>query len=540
MAASSKKSPLVQFVEARFEYLRCMHKGPNADLPEKLKIESLQGIMRQIAVVKALPVQDGITLAKMLDDGPMPSDVADQIRLAIQDKVNLGDAPGTAATQGRQMHLHLEHYQTASDWAVYADKGVEHDQKLSRMAKRMVAISLLSPTEPTCSSAVAIALHIDGPLQSPYLLAKLRRLKEFVQAMSKDLPRCDAPNNYPLIVEKFKEEFKAIYLAAYANDAPTSCPVDGLTVQFLKSTAPCRNTKAGCSEVFPQHLRMGVQSRGSAAIVNHVMQRQPSHLSLPGFKWCSGNQMQAPAIPPMQQIVWQPAANLELNPGLPGPAVPPLMALTDVQPGGGGQSLGSSPVPKPASQSSSPEPKLAPQSSSPEPKPETVVDTKPATSLSSSLSEMVKMWQAKAQEAKGGNAEEKDPDDKSDGDFGAKADGVRKRPAAAPATTCAKKAKQATTTPTTSAKKVKPATAPTKKPVFDKLLYQANWGKPVNKGARYYGSVTIYCDMGRKKWRVKPYLGARLDMKFSFGVSDVDNRVVWNSLVKHVKELKQF
>ena len=45
MATKPKPRPLVQFLEARFEYLRCMHKGDANELPDKLKTESLAGIL---------------------------------------------------------------------------------------------------------------------------------------------------------------------------------------------------------------------------------------------------------------------------------------------------------------------------------------------------------------------------------------------------------------------------------------------------------------------------------------------------------------
>ena len=56
---------------------------------------------------------------------------------------------------------------------------------------------------------------------------------------------------------------------------------------------------------------------------------------------------------------------------------------------------------------------------------------------------------------------------------------------------------------------------------------------------RYYGCVTIYSDLGRKTWRVKPRPRERIDVKFKRRPEPKDNREQWENLVKHVKSLKQ-
>ena len=100
---TAKPRPLVQFLDARFEYIRCMHKGDADDLPEKLKSESLAGILKQIALSKSISIQDGIALAKLIDGGPMPADASGAILSAIQNKVDLCSADAQQ-THGRQIH----------------------------------------------------------------------------------------------------------------------------------------------------------------------------------------------------------------------------------------------------------------------------------------------------------------------------------------------------------------------------------------------------------------------------------------------------
>ena len=84
---SMKQCPLVRFLQARFEYILCLHKGPKEELPLKLKTESMQGIMKQLASTKQICIDDGITLCNMVDDGPLPAAEATTVRSSIQEKV---------------------------------------------------------------------------------------------------------------------------------------------------------------------------------------------------------------------------------------------------------------------------------------------------------------------------------------------------------------------------------------------------------------------------------------------------------------------
>ena len=159
----SKPSPIVAFMRARFEYVSCMFKGHKAEMPAKLKTDALQGILRQLTIIRSVSVADGIVLGKMLDDCPLSLDACDQIREAIQLKVDVSGTGVFAMSQRKQVHNHLEHYQTATDWAIYTDTSKNHDVKLTQMATRMQQIYFTRPSEPCVASAVAIALCQDGP-----------------------------------------------------------------------------------------------------------------------------------------------------------------------------------------------------------------------------------------------------------------------------------------------------------------------------------------------------------------------------------------
>lgn len=546
--ADQKKSPLFMFLKARFEYLACIHKGPKEDLPEKLRQDVAGSILKQISFAKAVSVTDAIELITLVNDSLLPETEADAIRNAIQCKADMaGDAAATSIAGGRQTHLHLEHYQSTADWDCYSSSGVGHDVKLAKMASRMTSLHLRSPTEPTYANAVAISLHLDGPHEPSYLLSKVRRMKEFVATLVKHTPKSEAPSVYPETIDEFKVSYTVIFAAAFASDLPAPCQIQPAILQVLKGSTPCRKTRTGCAEALVQH-----PPKHSHSIVQQAFQRRLSLNDpyLPGFQWCNQRQpQQQSSLALSMGPFWnQGGVQGQLNQDVPLPkAAPTALALDDVEP------VHTSAVPAAPLAAAAPPATSAGSSVIPAPP--------------SSISELVSKWQKQAAVAKAAQ------DDKGDEDEAGEEPGIRmKRPAAAisgkPQKTKAKgKPKQRVKARGNRKQKPKAAGKPRqkakaksiakpnsdlvlgkpeqktkaksiKKPrsdlVFDRLSYKAGHMPP-----RYYGCVTIYSDLGRKKWRVKPRMGERIDVKFTWSPEPKDNREQWATLVKHVKSLKQ-
>jgi hypothetical protein len=516
LSALPPKSPLVLFFQARFEYLSCVHKGPKDELPEKLKVDSKQAILKQLASARIISMQDAIALTNMLDDSKLPEDAAADIRQAIQAKADIqGDAtPASSAQKIRQEHQHLEHYQSASDWKVYASDA-QHCVKIAHMTKRMHSLFLYYPTEPTISGAVAIALHADGPHEPIYVLAKVRQLKEFLQSGLKAhgaVFTADLPKVYPAHVDTFKDTDPVMFGAAFATELPATSPVPVLMMQILKSGAPCRKTKLGCNELAGPVVK---QNGRSQAIVNSMLQHQHSEVQLPGFRWCNGSNSFPPAQINQGAIT---AGHLQ--------SAPSYLALGDmpasvVQP--------HQPVPAEAnSQALTPAKDTSAIAA--------VGGTPPATAIEhgvAKVSDLVAKFQQRAAESKAAAAKARDD---ADDDVGSICDTERpamKRPAAA-------------SKPEPAAKKSKPEAA-TKK--SDTILKSKPKGEPHNKsellykagasGPRYYNSATVYTDTKNNMWRVKPCPGVRVEKKFAWKSESSDNRDQWAKLVAHVKSLPQ-
>ena len=547
--AAQKKSPLFMFLKARFEYLACIHKGPKEDLSEKLRQDVAGSILKQISFAKAVSVTDAIELTTLVNDSLLPETEADAIRNAIQCKADMaGDAAATSLAVGRQTHLNLEHYQSTADWDCYSSSDVGHDVKLANMASRMTSLHLRSPTEPTYANAVAIALHLDGPHEPSYLLSKVRRMKEFVASLVKNTPKSEAPSVYPETIDEFKVSYTVIFAAAFASDLPAPCQIPPAILQVLKGSTPCRKTRTGCAEALVQH-----PPKHSHSIVQQAFQRRLSLNDpyLPGFQWSNQRQpqQQSPLALCMGPWLSQGGVQGQLNQDVPLPKAAPtaVLALGDVEP------VHTSAVPAAPLAAAAPPATSAGSSVIPAPP--------------SSISELVSKWQKQAAAAKAAK------DDKGDEDEVGEEPGTRmKRPAAAisgkPQKAKAKgKPKQrvkargnrkqkpkAAGKPRQKAKakniakpnsalllgkpeqktKAKSIAKPNSDLVFDRLSYKAGHMPP-----RYYGCVTIYSDLGRKTWRVKPRPGERIDVKFMWRPEPKDNREQWETLVKHVKSLKQ-
>ena len=356
-------------------------------------------------------------------------------------------------------------------------------------------------------------------------------MKAFLQAMTKDMTRCDAPASYPSDVEKFKEEHSTIYTLAFQNDPVMQCPIDAVTMQFLKQTTPCRKTRSGCSDMIAQHCKPN--SRSSVGIIQNTFGRQPSHVELPGFRWCiqqlvfAGHSPLALPPPPVEQYGIREVPNqlaLRADDGPPGPK--PTQTLESQSP----------------AHASVPEKALASQSPADSPASQGLVADKPkpaesTVAMTTKVSDMVAQWQAKAKEAKltaegSRGAGDDAGEDVNKETAGAAAKGIRKRPSAATPKPPTKKHCMGV--------KLKPEAKKSETKAFDDLKFMKKSGDSKgNSRLRYYGSVTIYCDKIGKQWRVKPGPGERVEKKFIWGPDEASRRKSWKNLVSHVKGLKQ-
>jgi hypothetical protein len=295
-----------------------------------------------------------------------------------------------------------------------------------------------------------------------------------------------------------------------------------VVIAILKSGAPCRKTRAGCSN----DLGLARMPSRSQAIVGSMFQRQNSAelQQLPGFRWCNG----ANSPPPLGAFAAVPAAPAN-----------GFLALADVH-----NQFVQPPVQQPVQppehqpQPQTPSASRSPQDLTPAKIPAIAgvgADSNAIEKGMATVSDLVSKFQerALASKAAAGKASED-----ADGDLGAIGGTERpamKRPAAAMKSKPAAKKPKLEAAATLKPKPYgKSKTEPVAEPEFSKLMYKAGSHLP-----RYYGIVTVYTDSKTNTWRVKPCPAVRVEKKFKMRDDGAENREQWKTLVAYVKSLKQ-
>ena len=142
--ASAKLHPLLAFIGARFEYIRCMHPDV-ATVPAAMVDDTVRSIASHISQSRTIKIEDGVEIQTKIAAAPLPDEAIDKLKALVHDRV--GFALQRPAMEGgddkRQEHPWLESFQTEEDWKLY-DKPGNHDAKLMRMAMRCCSINCVS------------------------------------------------------------------------------------------------------------------------------------------------------------------------------------------------------------------------------------------------------------------------------------------------------------------------------------------------------------------------------------------------------------
>ena len=146
-------------------------------------------------------------------------------------------------------HRTIHNYGTAKLWNCICDRQLTLEPKLQEMGVFMKLIGLRYFTEKTAGAATALCRHFtvlvdDSPDKA---LSQQRRLKDILRCLWKDLPACELPAGYPPTPEEFLAMYPLWYRTAYADGPPVESPVHWQAAKLLEETQPCRSTKTGCS-----------------------------------------------------------------------------------------------------------------------------------------------------------------------------------------------------------------------------------------------------------------------------------------------------
>ena len=146
-------------------------------------------------------------------------------------------------------HRTLHNYGTERLWHRICDRALPIEPKLQEMGVFMKDIGLRYFSEKTAGAATALCRNFtvlvdDSPDKA---LSQQRRLKDILRCLWKDVPVCEVPAEYPATPEEFLAMYPLWYRTAYADGPPVESPVQWQAALLLQDEQPCRSTKSGCS-----------------------------------------------------------------------------------------------------------------------------------------------------------------------------------------------------------------------------------------------------------------------------------------------------
>ena len=540
--ASAKLHPLIAFIGARFEYIRCMHIDV-AIVPVAIVDDTVRSIASHISQSRQIKIEDGVAIQTAVSSAPLPDEAIAKLKLLVHEKV--GIAPTSPAVEGaddkRQEHRWLESFQTDEDWKVYDMLG-NAEAKMTRMAMRCCSIKCVKQTEHTSADAVAIALHRDGPLMPDVALDKVRTFRHYIEEMGASIQRHTVLPTFPqTTMAEWGSNNAVLYAAAYQGMPPVPCPLDPQLLHMLKAVTPCRSSRAGCTHVGPRRSQSFVLQPTQPSQQETMF---PGLCNLPGFTINRSLVNQPQRTQTVPRFSFQPTSFGFTSGTQPAGRGRHTMAVGDQQPdlpASGqlafadtpGEQVATSPPP---SQAPSPSPSHSPLTSAAASPCGSVPQT-PTPALHTAAS-MAAKWKAAVASKHDENSDE--DEEVMEKPCGGKKGSSNKK-------SKAKKAVKPNVKTATASKHImkKPAikstlkkTAATKK--VDDLKFIDDWQtKKGMFGPRYYKDATIYCDLGRNLWRVKPCNGSRKTAKFRFGVGYIEQRQQWSKVLAYIKSLFQ-
>ena len=271
-----------QFVQSRFEYMACFLAGGMIEGSIKhheISKKVLDTVSKQLHFVTSMDCNAAKRLLAITSSSPLIGTDKQELMCRLNDKVDMeasvdtlspepsssgSTSSGSAGpdpvgpvlaispkkvTKISQVHPYIHNYGNEPMWTIVCSPTTAMQTKLSTMAVSLKAMGVRHMSEKTAAAACALCRHFSIlPDDSPdKALDHMRRLKEMVRLMWKDLPPCDVPAEYPATPEEFLAKYPLWHATAYAEHPPVPSPVAWQIAMLMYDEQPCRSTKAGCS-----------------------------------------------------------------------------------------------------------------------------------------------------------------------------------------------------------------------------------------------------------------------------------------------------
>ena len=160
---------------------------------------------------------------------------------AVVASANAGDAvtvkPAAIKKAGTQVHMHMQHYLTKSDWSVLVD-GTRIDEKIDVLVNRALKIGLTNPSELSVVAIVAIMAVASrmslGPDEAHSLVVEYKRVNKLRRGSV-----AQSCASFPMSVK----DFVVTHPSAYeADDPPIDCVVSTSAIEHSRLGMAARKT----------------------------------------------------------------------------------------------------------------------------------------------------------------------------------------------------------------------------------------------------------------------------------------------------------
>ena len=157
----STKAALAKTLENRFKYLTSMERvyAKGTKSYEDLVVKTIEGILGTVRTCKLIKVEDALHIQEMLESSPLPEESTMLIAKAVDARTGIDQAEGS--NKDKQICMVLDKYLLDQLWDLFFDKTIDIQTRLLAMAKFLVSIGYIRPTEKTVAFATAIATGPD-------------------------------------------------------------------------------------------------------------------------------------------------------------------------------------------------------------------------------------------------------------------------------------------------------------------------------------------------------------------------------------------
>ena len=442
-------SPIVELVGARLKFSRQRVEGPLQADVGEASALCSEGIVKFIQKVASIKIEDAEQIHEQVCGSILTSERQKDVLDALDSKV---DVSGDTNSAGKQTMRYPEHYQSDANWLTYNTE-FNKELRLQSMAVRLKACGCLKLTEPSFADAASIALS-NTRVSPEELLDGTRTLKKYFSTVPPNMYMHTGPLIFPEDVTVLQASHPALWAQIQTDGAITQSRLQAAHSAIVKSKGIARKSSSALMD--KPKCKRGFRALEDAISPSQYWQDPPSQ----HWQGPSQQQYEQRALP------WY-GTNYGGPSGAPPVAAPPV---------------------------SPPAPPEVPE----------IADREQVVEEPASAGDNVKKWSdaflAKAKLAKPMiSKKDKAKQAKQDASARKKIAVACKRPAAIKVKKIEKCKLPGKSTPEKKGKTVE---------AWDKLSYAPKVTAP-----RHYGGITVYVDIGRQLYRVKPAPGSRKTIK---------------------------